>query len=138
MEERIRFPNSTQPIDVSFDHFYSKQPEYIRTIEVDEERDPKIESSFLDYKFLRLKENEVLADCDGLGQYVRNRSLQEGLVIIVGHPGGNEMREKTCVVLSNLSWREQLEQRHISTIRLRAYRYEKKRSLAYDTTLFYG
>ena len=82
-----------------FDYFYSRQPEQIRIVKVDEDQNPQIESSHLDYKFLRLKENEALADRNGLSQYVRNRSSQENLVTIVGHPGGNEMREETCVVV---------------------------------------
>ena len=144
-QEKEQFPNFFLPIKVAFDYFYTQQPEHIHTIEVDEERDPEIENSCLDYKFLRLKENEALEDRAGLGQYVRNRSLQEGLVIIVGHPGGNKMLEETCVVVTNLSWRMQLQQRHISTglhmtsdDRLRADRYQEQECLPYDTTLFSG
>ena len=146
IEERNKRSNSTLPIEVSFDYFYSKQSEHIRTVKVDEDHDPQIESSHLDYKFLRLKENEALRDRDGLGQFVRNRSSQEGLVTIVGHPGGNEMREETCVVIRNFLWREQLEERQknstglhmTSDDRLRANRYEEQGCLPYDTTLFSG
>ena len=145
IEERIRFPNSTLPIEVTFDYFYTRQPKHIHTVEVDEERDPNIGNPRLDYKFLRLKENEALANRDGLGQFVRNRSLQEGLVIIVGHPGGNEMLEETCVLVSNFSWRMRLQQRHISTglhmtndYLLQANQYQEQGCLPYDTTLFSG
>ena len=47
-----------------------------------------------------------------LGPLVRNRRLQEGLVIIVGHQAGREMLEESCVVVSSQSWRERIEQRH--------------------------
>ena len=146
IQERNERSNPALPIEVSFDYFYTGQPEPIHTIEVDEERDPEIENSRLNYKFLRLKENEALVDRDGLGQFVRNHSLQEGLVTIVGHPGGNEMREETCIVVSNLSWREQLEERQrnstglpmTSDDRLQVNRYEELGYLRYDTTLFSG
>ena len=145
IEEKIYFPNSTLPIEVSFDYFYTRQPEHIHTLEVDEERDPEIENSRLDCKYLRLKENEVPADHDGLGQYVRNRSLQECLVILVGHPGGNEMLEETCVVVTNFSWRMLRQQRHISTglhmtseNMLEADPFQEQGCLPYDTTLFSG
>ena len=145
MEERSNHSDLVLPIEVSFDYFYARQPGHIHTMEIDEECDPEIENSRLDYKFLRLKENEALADRDGLGQYVRNHSLQENLVIIVGHPGGNEMREETCVVVPNFSWQEQLEQRQNSVglhmtndDRLRVNQYQDQGCLPYDTTLFSG
>ena len=109
-EERVEDPNL--PIKVSFDHFYRKKPEHIRTVEVDEEGDPHIENYHLDYKFLRLKAHEALSDRTRLGPIVRNRRVQEGLVMIVGHPAGREMLEESCVVVSNHSWREKIEQRH--------------------------
>ena len=145
IKERNDVINPNLPIEVSFDYFYSRLPEHIRTVEVDEDHDPQIESCHLDYKFLRLKENEALADREGLGQFVRNHSLQEGLVTIVGHPGGNKMLTETCVVVTNFSWRMQLQQRHNSTglhmtndDRLRADQYQEQGCLPYDTTLFSG
>jgi hypothetical protein len=150
MEERFLNPNL--PIEVSFDCLDARRPEDVRTVEVDEEHDPEdpedpeLESSCLDYKFLRLRENEALTGRDGLGPIVRNRSLQEGLVIIVGHPAGSEeMQQETCVVVRNQSWREQLQQRHHRTglhmtneDRLRANSYQEQGCLPYDTTLFSG
>ncbi len=141
--ERLLNPNL--PIEVSFNCFDARRPEDVRTVEVDEEHDPELESSYLDYKFLRLKENEALTGRDGLGPIVRNRSLQEGLAIIVGHPAGKEMHEETCVVVRNHSWREQLQQRHHRTglhmtneDRMRAECYQEQGCLPYDTTLFSG
>ena len=110
--ERIELGDPNLPIKVSFDYFYFNKPEHIRTVEVDEQGDPQIENSHLDYKFLRLKEGEAISHRARLGQFVRNRRLQEGLVIIVGHPAGREMLEETCVVVSNHSWRERIRQRH--------------------------
>ena len=110
--ERIKLRDPNLPIKVSFDYFYPEKPENIRTVEVDEQRDPQIESSHLDYKFLRLKAHEALTDRTRLGPLVRNRRLQEGLVIIVGHQAGKEMLEESCVVVSSHSWRERIEQRH--------------------------
>ena len=110
--ERNKLRDPNLPIKVSFDYFYPKKPEYICTVEVDEQRDPQIENSHLDYKFLRLKAHEALTDRTRLGPLVRNRRLQEGLVIIVGHQAGKEMLEESCVVVSSHSWRERIEQRH--------------------------
>ena len=144
MEERSEQSNFTLPIEVSFDYFYTRQPEHIHTIEVDEERDPKIGNYRLDYKFLRLKENEALSDRDGLGQLVRNRSLEEGVVIIVGHPGEEKMLEETCVVIRKFLRREQVQQRHISAgpdLHMTNYNLlnqNEEENIAYDTTLFHG
>ncbi len=133
------------PIEVSFDCFDARRPEDVCTVAVDEEHDPELESSYLDYKLLCLRESEALTGRDGLGPIVRNRSLQEGLAIIVGHPAGEEMQEETCVVVKNHSWREQLQQRHHRTglhmtneDRLRANSYQEQGCLPYDTTLFSG
>ncbi len=141
-KERTARPNLNLPIEVSFDFFDVRRPEDVRTVEVDEEHDPERESSYLDYKFLRLKESEALTGRDGLGPIVRNHSLEEGLVTIVGHPAGSEeMQEETCVVVRHHSWREQLQQRHHRTglhmtneHLLRADRYQKQGCLPYDTT----
>ncbi|CAB3981326.1 Hypothetical predicted protein [Paramuricea clavata] len=110
--EREKQQNPNLPITVSFDYLRSGQTEHVVTVEVDEEQDPQLGDSRLDYKFLRLKECEGIQDRVPLGSIVQNRQLQEGLVIIVGHPKGNEMQEETCVVVSSYSWREKLKQRH--------------------------
>jgi V8-like Glu-specific endopeptidase len=163
MEEREHTNNPHLPIEVLFDYFEPGKPERIRKVEVDEERDPQLESSHLDYKVLRLKECEALKDREGLGPIVRNRLLQDGLVVIVGHPGGSEMHEETCVVVSNHSWREILKQRgekcerrneefqHNADLQISpgvhmtnddllrsANRYQEQGCLPYDTTLFSG
>ena len=109
--ERIELQNPNLPIEVWFDYFHPGQPEHICMVEVDEGRDPELESSYLDYKLLRLKESEALANRTGLGPIVRNRTLNEGLVVIIGHPAGGEMVEETCVVVSSYSWRQILRQR---------------------------
>ncbi|CAB4014620.1 Hypothetical predicted protein, partial [Paramuricea clavata] len=111
-KEREKQQNPNLPITVTFDYLRSGQTEHAVTIEVDEEQDPQLEDSRLDYKFLRLKECKGIQDRVPLGSIVRNRQLQEGLVIIVGHPEGNEMQEETCVVVSSYSWREKLRRRH--------------------------
>ena len=156
--ERIKLRDPNLPIKVSFDYFYPEKPENIRTVEVDEQRDPQIESSHLDYKFLHLKAHESLTDRARLGALVRNRRLQEGLVIIVGHQAGREMLEESCVVVSSQSWRERIEQRHEKFNQEVQQRYhadlqpagvhmanedllrsaERNERLPYDTSLFSG
>ena len=143
MEERNS--NSDLPIEVLFNYFYAGRQENRNTITIDEERDPKIESSALDYKFLRLRENKTFEDHDGIGEQVKNWTSEKQLVVIVGHPGGNEMLEETCVAIKNSSWQEKLEQRQksiglhmTSDDRLRASQYQKQGCLPYDTTLFSG
>ena len=148
--ERTKKDDPNLPITVSFDYLRPRPTEHVVTVEVDEEQDPQLENPHLDYKFLRLKDDEGLKDRVRLGSIVRNSSLQEGLVIIVGHPGGKEMQEETCVVVRNHSWREQLERRREELRRthpnpglhmtnenlLGADTYQGR--LRYDTTLFHG
>ena len=113
VEERKVSENPTLPIKVSFGHFYPEQREKICNVEVDETRRPQIESSRLDYKILHLKEDKTqsLAGRDGLGRLVRNYSVSENLVVIIGYPQGEEMKEETCVVADRLSWPKQLQER---------------------------
>ncbi|CAB4015268.1 Hypothetical predicted protein [Paramuricea clavata] len=152
--EREKQQNPNLPITVSFDYLRSGQTEHVVTVEVDEEQDPQLGDSRLDYKVLRLKECESIQDRVPLGSIVRNRQLQEGLVIIVGHPEGNEMEEETCVVVSSYSWREKLKQRHNKCIerhinnpnpslhmtndQLLRSAEKYKDCLPYDTMLFTG
>ena len=143
--ERIEREDPHLPITVSFDYLRPGQNEQIVTVKVDEERDPQVESAQLDYKFLRLEEDEGLKNRVPLGPIVRNRQSQ-GLVVIVGHPAGAVMHQETCVVVGDQPWRGKLEQRyrqtqgmHMTNERLlQVNRYEEQRCLAYDTTLFYG
>ena len=144
--ERNELQNLNLPITVTFDYFYPGQTEQVVTVEVDEEKDPQLESPLLDYKFLRLKENERLRDRVPLGQVVRNRQLHEGLVIIVGHhPAGSQMHEETCVVVSSHSWREKLQERHVicagvhmTSAETQEVNESYEKRLPYDTTLFSG
>ncbi|CAB3986669.1 FAM111A, partial [Paramuricea clavata] len=143
--EREEQKNPNLPITVRFDYLYSGQTEHIVTVEVDEEQDSQLESPQLDYKFLRLKENDDLKGRVQLGTIVRNRPLNEGRIIIVGYPGGDEMHEETCVVVRAHSWRDKLQERqeihagvHISKAEMveKTNIYEK--CLPYDTSLFTG
>ena len=143
-EEREKKEDPNLPITVSFDYLYSGGREHVVTVGIDEERDPQLESSHLDYKFLRLKESESLRNRVRLGPIVRNRPLHEGRIIIVGYPVGDVMHDETCVVVSNHSWREKLQQRHARCAGVHMTRLEiestKKyaKSLPYDTNLFSG
>ena len=150
IKERNERKNPSLPITVSFDFFDPQSPQHVQTVEVDEEEEPEIESSHLDYIFLRLKENQALKGRARLGPIVRNRRLQEGLVTIVGHPEGREMSIDTCVVVSNHSWRTRIEQRqekfrqmnpgHLQAspgLHLLQFT-ERKERLPYDTSLFSG
>ena len=141
--EDTKYPNL--PIYVLFDFLYPDKTQNAVTVEVevDEEHDPEIENSQLDYKFLRLKENEGLNDRTRLGPIVRSRPLEEGRVMIIGHPGGKEMHEETCVVVSNHSWRETLGARHgihtgvhMTNTELLGATKRYKECLPYDTSLF--
>ena len=142
-KERRECQDPNLPITVSFDYLHPGQKEQIVTVKVDEERDPQVESAQLDYKFLRLEEDEGLTNRVRLGSIVRNRSSQ-GLVVIVGHPAGAEMHLEACVVVGDQ--RGKLEQRHVRTqgmhmtneCLLQVNKYEEQGCLAYDTTLFYG
>ncbi len=144
--ERDELQNLNLPITVTFDYFYPGQTEQVLTVEVDEEGDPQLESPHLDYKFLRLKENEGLRNRVHLGSVVRNRQLHEGLVIIVGHhPVGSQMHEETCVVVSTHSWREKLQERHaicagvhMTSAETQEVNDSYQERLPYDTTLFSG
>ena len=139
-KEREKLQNPELPITISFDYFYRGKTEDVVTVEVDEERDPEIGNLHLDYKFLRLKKNESLRHRIPLGSIVRNRPLQEGLVIILGYPRGEEMQEETCTVLSKSSRLEKLSQRFQACTGLELpYLCERYQfCLAYDTSLFRG
>jgi V8-like Glu-specific endopeptidase len=142
--EREDRQNRNLPITVSFDYLHPGQREHVVTVEVDEVQGPRLENSYLDYIFLHLKENEGLRGRDPLGPLVRSRSLQDGLVIILGHPAGSEMHVETCVVVSSHSWREKLQQRHqavslhMTNDDLLMREYQNQGCLPYDTSLFSG
>ena len=151
-QERRDHPNLNLPITVKFDYLHPGQGEQV---EVDEERDPQLESFPFDYKVLRLKEDEGLRGREPLGPIVRSRTLQEGLVIIVGHPAGKEMHEETCVVVRSHSWRQKLQDRqdfkhsqmnstrvHMTNNDLlrnsQSRKFQEQGCLPYDTSLFSG
>jgi V8-like Glu-specific endopeptidase len=143
--EREKLQIHELPITVTFDYLRPGQREHIVIVEVDEERDPQLESCQLDYKFLRLKENECLGGRVPLGPIVRSGPLQEGLVTIVGHPAGSEMHVETCVVVRSQSWREQPDQRHevyaglhMTNAELLDSTERYKDCLPYDTSFFSG
>ena len=146
MDKRKEENNRNLPILVSFDYFYHQQTENITTLEVDEDHDPNIDSSQLDYKFLRLKKDDRLNRRVRLGQLVRcHRQVNEGLVTIMGYQSPDrELHEETCVVVQNYAWREKLQQRvnyaalHMANVNLMIQTEKYNDSLAYDTTLFCG
>jgi V8-like Glu-specific endopeptidase len=141
--EREKNKGHKLPITVSFDYLRLGKGDLVVTVEVDEERDPQLENSHLDYKFLSLKESESLRNRVRLGPIVRNRSIHEGRIIIVGYTVNEVMHDETCVVVSNFTWRDKLKQRHahcagvhMTRLQINTKRYEK--CLPYDTTLFSG
>ncbi len=143
--ERNEQQNPNLPITVKFDYLHSGQTGHVVTVEVDEEQTPPIDNPRLDYKFLKLKENESLRYRVRLGPIVRSYSLHEGRVIILGYPEGNEMHDETSVVVSTHSWREKLQERHEALAGVHMTSAEKletankyQKCLPYDTSLFCG
>ncbi|CAB4032037.1 Hypothetical predicted protein [Paramuricea clavata] len=154
-KERRDHPDLNLPITVKFDYLHPGQGQQV---EVNEERDPQLESFRFDYKVLRLKEDEGLRGREPLGPLVRSCPLQEGLVIIVGHPAGKEMHQETCVVVRNHSWRQKLQDRkdfkhsqmnndenstgvHLTNndlLRSQSHKFQEQGCLPYDTSLFSG
>ncbi len=144
-EERNNLQNPNLPITVSFDYLYREQTEHVVTAVVDEERDPQIENPYLDYKFLRLKQNEGLRDRIPLGLQVRNWQLSDGRVIILGYPEGKEMHEEVCVVVGCLAMHETIKKRHeqcsgVHMTNAQLLHGTKKHQgyLPYDSSLFSG
>ena len=143
-KEREDTQNPNLPIYAIFDFLKSGQEDF-HGVKIDEKYNPNIEYSQLDYIFLHLNENERLNGRVPLGRIVRSRPLEEGLVIITGHPGGEEMLEETCVVVSKHSWREKLNVRqgvHTSVYMTNEELLEAtdmyKECLPYDTSHFCG
>ena len=144
-EERKRQQNPNLPILVTFDYFSQEHAEKKLTVQVDEENDPKIESSPLDFKFLRLNKNNRLDFRIRLGEIVRCRPVHEGLVFIIGYcADGSEMHEETCVVVRSNCWRKQLKERlehadvHMANENLLNQTEKYNDCAAYDTTMFSG
>lgn len=149
IDERIKLGNSDLPITVQFiDYQDPEQTERIVTVDVDEERDTKLENYRLDYKFFRLKQS--LTDRHILlGPMVRNWQLSNGRVVILGHPGTKEMQEEVCTVVGFSSMHETISKRHEECTGVHMTNLQLlqeiecqlpnvEHCLSYDTTLFHG
>jgi V8-like Glu-specific endopeptidase len=145
--ERNNQQRRNLPITVCFNFVWPAETQpgnAVVTVEIDEGHDPKIDNAHLDYKFLRLKENQSLKKRVPLGTIVRCRPLEEGRVVIIGHPEGKEMHQETCVVVERNLWREKLEKRHKCCAGVHMTNKEKLESekykdcVPYDTSLFHG
>ena len=144
-DERNNLQNPNLPITVLFDYLYPGQTEHVVTVEVDEERDPQIGNPYLDYKFLRLKQNENLRDRVPLGFLVRNWQLSDSRVIILGYPEGKEMHDEVCVVVGHRAMRETIRKRHeqcndvhMTNAELLHKTKDYRDCLPYDTSFFSG
>ena len=142
-EERKKPGNSTLTITVSFDYLYPQQTEHVHTVEIDEHRDPKLENPYVDYKFFYL--NNGLRDRVPLGPMVRNWQLSDGRVVILGHPGGQEMQDEVCIVVGYRAMLERIRQRHelfsgvhMTNAQLLHRTEDYQGCLSYDTTFFSG
>jgi hypothetical protein len=145
--EKLR-PHEIMPITITFDYLYPDKTAGVANVEVDEDHDPQLESSHLDYKFLRVKKDDALINRILLGSKVRSYPLQEGRAIVVGHPAGSELQEETCVVVSSHSWREKVDKRraavypgvHMTNEQRMKFteEYKEEERLGYDTSLFSG
>ncbi|XP_028406428.1 protein FAM111A-like [Dendronephthya gigantea] len=143
--ERCQPQNENLPIIISFDYYYPGQTENFVDVEVDEAQDPQIESKEVDYKLLRMKKDKRLENRDQLGALIRGRPLQERQIVIIGHPEGKQLHHETCVVVSDHSISETLNQRYkmisgdpVSDQKSKEFYEEYKESLSYDTSLFSG
>ena len=146
-EERNNPQNPNLSITVSFDYLHPGRIEHVVTVEVDEEHDPQLENPYMDYKFLRLKQNEGLSDRVSLGPIVRNWQLSDGRVIILGYPEGKEMQDEVCVVVGYRAMHETLRKRHElftgvhmtnAVHLLHGTGVNQSLILPYDTSLFSG
>lgn len=150
IDERIKLGNSDLPITVQFiDYQDPEQTERIVTVDVDEERDTKLENYRLDYKFFRLKQS--LTDRHILlGPMVRNWQLLDGLVVILGYPGTKKMQEEVCTIIGS-SMNETITKRRYKCTGVHMTNAQSLQDLerklptasvqdclSYDTTLFNG
>ena len=142
---------SNNPIKVFFDYLNMGQTENIVEVEVDETQYPipKFSSEQLDYVFPELNRN--LTDRCPPGPFVRNGSVHEGLVTVIGYPQNRELLEETCVIVKHYLWRHKLLERlrvnrppvawidpclHMCKTDIMSEKYENR--LPYDTSLFQG
>ncbi len=144
-DERNNLQNPNLPITVLFDYLYPGETEHVVTVEVDDESDPQIDNPYLDYKFLRLKQNESLRDRVPLGFLVRNWQLSDGRVIILGYPEGKEMHDEVCVVVGYRAMHETVRKRHelcngvhMTNAELLHRTENYQDCLPYDTSFFSG
>ena len=143
LKERSENPTQILPIVVVFDYLYRDQD--VRSVTVDENQDTTLENPYLDYKIFRLTPNEELEGRVPLGPMVRNWQLKDGRVILLGHPGGEEMQDEVCVVVGYRKKRGTIEKRyqefkgvHMAKAELLGKTREYKNCLSYDTTFFFG
>ena len=144
-DERNDLQNPNLPITVLFDYLYPGQTEHVVTVEVDEERDPKLNNPYLDYRFFRLKQNESLSDRVLLGLMVRTWQLSDGRVIILGYPKGKEMHDEVCPVIGYRAMHETIRKRHercngvhMTNAQLLHSTEDYQGCLSYDTSFFSG
>ena len=144
--ERYKQGNSNLPINVLFDYLQPEQTEnVVVVVEVDEEQDSELENPYLDYKFFRLKQNEGHMDRVPLGPMVRNWQLSDGRVVILGHPGGQEMQDEVCIVVGYRAMLERIRDRHkkcngvhMTNAQLLHETEDYQGCLSYDSTFFSG
>ena len=144
-EVRSKPGNSNLPITIKFDYLDPKKPEKVVKVDVNEEKDLKLENPFLDYKFFHVKPTEHLRNRIPLGPKVRNWQLSDGRVVILGHPGGEEMQEEVCVVVGYNKMLERIRNRHrrfngvhMTNAQLLDRTEDYQGCLSYDTTFFSG
>ena len=145
LKERSKYPSHYFPIIVVFDYLYHDQDEHVLSVPVDESHDTTLENPHLDYKIFRLTPNEGLVGRVPLGPKVRNWQLNDGRVIILGHPGGKEMQDEVCVVVGYNKMHETIRKRHrefngvhMTNGELLDNTEKYQGCLSYDTTFFCG
>ena len=143
--EKSKPGNSKLPITIFFDYMDRENHENVVIVEVDEEQDCKLENPYLDYKFFRVKQHVGLRDRVSLGPMVRNWQLSDGRVVILGHPGGEEMQDEVCIVVGYRAMLDKLNERHrqfygvhMTNAQLLHKTEDYQGCLSYDTTFFSG
>ena len=124
---------------------YRDQDAHVLSVPVDENQDTTLENPYLDYKIFRLTPNNGLDGRIPLGPMVRNWQLNDGRVIILGHPGGKEMQDEVCVVVGHRKMQETIRKRHeefngvhMTNGELLDKTENYQGCLSYDTTFFCG
>ena len=137
--------NPGLPINIWFDYLHRGQRSGIVKVEVDEQQDSKLENPYLDYKIFCVRQKECLRDRVPLGPMVRKWQLSDGRVVIIGHPGGEELQEEVCVVVGYKKMLDRIRDRyelckgvHMTNAQLLHKTEDYQGCLSYDTTLFSG